>query len=206
MKTTQGSGAVMTRTFERRAFGLSDIHIRAASDAAQKLSFTGRAVVYDQLSADMGGWQELIKAGAATKTLAAAPDVRFLINHNSDRLLARTISGTLSLTEDDAGILVEADMADVTYARDLAVLIERGDLSQMSFGFWITRDEWTGTLHVVHEFDLDGGDVSAVTFPAFPTTSAELRARGESIVKAATGYPIERAKHRLHEMEILSAI
>jgi HK97 family phage prohead protease len=196
----------MTRTFERRVFPLTDIQIRSASDDDHRLRFTGRAVVYDQLSQDLGGWQEVVKPGAATRSLAATPDVRFLINHDANLLLARTASGTLRLTEDADGVLVDSDMADVSYARDLAVLIERGDLSQMSFGFWVTADGWSGSLHEVREFDFDGGDVSAVTFPAYTQTSAELRAIANDRVAAATGYPLERAKHRLHELELLSDI
>jgi uncharacterized protein len=192
----------MTRTFERRAFNLSEIQIRAASDTAGSLSFTGRAVVYGQTSEDLGGWSEIIQPGAASRTLGRSPDVRFLINHDPNFLLARTSSGTLNLSEDDAGVLVAAEMADVTYARDLAVLLERGDLNQMSFGFWITRDEWSGNLHIVHEFDLDGGDVSAVTFPAFSQTSAELRSAAQHHLVGADGYPIERARRRLQLLDL----
>lgn len=165
----------MTRTFERRAFDLSGIQIRAADDEAGKLHFTGRAIVYGSTSVDFGGWSEIINPGAASRTLAANPDVRFLMNHDANRLLARTVSSTLGLTEDADGVMVDAQMANVSYARDLAELLDRGDLTQMSFGFWVVRDEWSANLHIVHEFDLDGGDVSAVTFPAYTQTSAGLR-------------------------------
>ncbi|MEO7260262.1 MAG: HK97 family phage prohead protease [Jatrophihabitantaceae bacterium] len=266
----------MTRTFERRAFPLSDIKIRAANDKTGKLHFSGRAVVYGQMSDDLGGWQEIVQPGAGTRTLAAKPDCRFLINHDPNLLLARTLSGTATLAEVDEGVDVEADMADVTYARDLAVLLERGDISQMSFGFWIVRDNWSGNLHQLLEYDIDGGDVSVVTFPAYPQTSAELReqarrhgARPEQdsggvgpgsvepdlvtvlrslsdvspeaallalraagdgssvlsghsrqlvqdavdnlaslllITEPADGYPLERAKHRLRELELLASL
>lgn len=196
----------MTRTIERRAFPLTGIQIRAANDDEHRLQFTGRAVVYDQLSEDLGGWQEVIRTGAATRTLAANPDVRFLINHDANLLLARTISGTLRLTEDADGLNVDADMANVTYARDAAQSLERGDLTQMSFGFWVVSDSWSGNLHEVREFDLHGGDVSVVTFPAYAQTSAELRAIADAHVRDTAGYPLERAKHRLHELETLSLL
>jgi HK97 family phage prohead protease len=153
------------RTFERRVFPLQDARVTRADDKTGVLRFHGRPWVYEQLSEDMGGWQEVIRPGAATRTLAADPDVRFLINHNADLLLGRTASGTLHLSEDEAGGIADAQMANVSYARDLAELIDRGDLTQMSFGFCITNDSWSGNLHEVHGFDLDGGDVSAVTFP-----------------------------------------
>jgi HK97 family phage prohead protease len=194
------------RIFERRAFPLTDIQIRAASDDDRRLHFTGRAVVYDQLSEDLGGWQELIRPGAATRTLAANPDVRFLINHDPNLLLGRTRAGTVTLTEDSDGVLVESDMADVSYARDLAVSLEREDITQMSFGFWITSDGWSGSIHEVREFDFDGGDVSVVTYPAYTQTSAELRDLAKRHLDREAGYPAERARHRLHELELLEQL
>ena len=189
---------------ERRAFGLTDIQVRAASDDAERLSFAGRAIVYDQLSEDMGGWRERIMPGAATRTLTDAPDVRFLLNHDPNYLLGRTSSGTLRLSEDNGGVTVEADMANVSYARDLAELLERRDITQMSFGFWITADGWDGTTHEVYGIDLDGGDVSVVTYPAFSQTSAELRAAAaRQLEPPKPGYPVERARHRLREMELI---
>jgi HK97 family phage prohead protease len=157
------------------------------------------------LSADLGGWQEVVKPGAATRSLAGKPDVRFLFNHDANKLLARTMSGTLRLSEDSEGVLVDADMANVSYARDVAELLERGDLTQMSFGFWVTRDEWSGNLHVVHEFDFDGGDVSVVSFPAYPTTSAELRsawaARSTEPPKPSHGLALLKRSQSLIELE-----
>lgn len=191
----------MTRTFERRTFNLTQIQIRAADEKTGRLSFSGRPVVYDQLSLDMGGWQEVIKPGAASRTLAAQPDVRFLINHDPNLLLARSSSGTMTMGEDTEGMTIGADMADVSYARDLAVSLERGDIDQMSFGFWITRDEWSGNLHVVHEFDLDGGDVSVVTFPAFAQTSAELRSMATKNLDSLRGFPSGLARDKLQLLE-----
>ncbi|WP_079025199.1 HK97 family phage prohead protease [Streptomyces leeuwenhoekii] len=246
----------MPRTREVRAFPLTDLQIRAADDEAARLRFRGRAIVYDSLSEDMGGWRERIVPGAATRTLGQNPDVRFLINHDPNLLLARTAAGTATLTEDDAGVMVEADMADVSYARDLAVSLERGDINQMSFGFWVTADGWAGNTHEVFGIDLDGGDVSVVTYPAFAATSAELRSaaarhlgeppvpepaavtralqevRAGKVLSAANrqlvqdardaldalleaadarslpdpGYPVERAQHRLRELELLAQL
>lgn len=197
-----------TRTFERRVFPLRDVKIIRADDQTGSLKFSGRPWVYGQMSADMGGWSEIIDPGAATRTLAGTPDVRFLINHDSNLLLARTTSGTLRLSEDDDGGVANADMANVSYARDLAELIDRQDLSQMSFGFWITSDAWSGNVHHVREFDLDGGDVSAVTFPAFPQTSAELRTFAERQIAPppVEEYALERAQHRLRELDMLAQL
>lgn len=177
----------LVRSFERRPFTLRDVEIRAAGGKQSKLEFTGRAIVYGQLSVDLGGWQEIIDNHAATRTLANNPDVRFLLNHNAGQVLGRTAAGTLTLTEDDEGVRVESSMADVSYARDIAVSMERGDVNQMSFGFWIMSDAWAGMVHHVREIDLDDGDVSIVTYPAFPQTSAELNSRAQRHLRALSG-------------------
>lgn len=199
----------MPRTREVRAFPLTDLQIRAADDDAARLRFRGRAIVYDSLSEDMGGWRERIVPGAATRTLGQSPDVRFLINHDPNLLLARTAAGTASLAEDDAGVMVEADMADVSYARDLAVSLERGDITQMSFGFWVTADGWQGNTHEVFGIDLDGGDVSVVTYPAFAATSAELRSAAARHIGQAPQQPdpeqVTRALAEMRAGKVLSA-
>ncbi|MGZ0070030.1 HK97 family phage prohead protease, partial [Microbacterium arborescens] len=74
------------------------------------------------------------------------------------------------------------------------------------FGFWVVSDSWSGNLHEVREFDFDGGDVSVVTYPAYMQTSAELRAMAKRHLAAENGYPLQRAQHRLHELELLSQL
>lgn len=177
------------RTFERRVIPADSCKVIRASDKTGEIQFRGQPWVYGQQSEDLGGWAEIIEPGAASRTLAKDPDVRFLINHDSNLLLARTASGTLTLTEDDSGGIADAHLANVSYARDLAELIDRGDMTQMSFGFWVTSDSWAGNLHQVREFDLDGGDVSAVTFPAYPQTSVELRAAAKRHAQGAVDVP-----------------
>jgi HK97 family phage prohead protease len=246
------------RTREVRAFPLQNLRITRADEKLGRLEFHGRSIVYNSLSEDMGGWRERIMPGAATRTLGMAPDVRFLINHDPNLLLGRTASGTADLSEDpEEGVDVDARMADVSYARDLAVSLERGDINQMSFGFWVTADGWAGNVHEVFGIDLDGGDVSVVTYPAFAATSAELRSaaarhtgqtptqpdpeqvtralaemRAGKVLSASNrqlvqdardaldalldaadrsgptpeAYPLERAKHRLREYELLAQL
>ncbi|MFC5993546.1 HK97 family phage prohead protease [Pseudonocardia hispaniensis] len=192
-------------TRERRVTPLAGIEVRAADDDSGQLRFRGRAVVYNQLSDDLGGWRERIMPGAATRTLDADPDVRFVINHNPDLLLSRTRNGTLRLTQDDEGVLVDAEMANVSHARDLAVLLERGDITQMSFAFWITAHGWAGDVHEVYAFDLDGGDVSVVTYPAFPQTSAELASRAAAhLARPSAERPLALYQHRVRQYVLLA--
>lgn len=69
-----------------------------------------------------------------------------------------------------------------SWAADLLESMRRGDVNQMSFGFYVRQDEWTeepdfGLVRTLRDVDLF--DVSVVTYPAYPQTSAEARARAQ---------------------------
>jgi HK97 family phage prohead protease len=99
---------------------------------------TGYAATFNSFSADLGGFREKIAPGAFEKVLSSNPDTRALVNHNPDLILGRTTAGTLRLSEDAHGLRVEMDLPDgITYADDLKISMERGDISQMSFSFRI---------------------------------------------------------------------
>lgn len=162
-------------TIEMRTAALDEI--RAVTDGT--VTIRGHAAVFDSPSVDMGGWYEVIKRGAFRKVLATNPDVRLLVNHEG-LPLARTANGTLTLREDATGLAFEADLPDTSLARDVAALLERGDLSQMSFAFRADPEsvEWTvdddgrerrevGRISLLREGSL-------VTFPAYEATDAEI--------------------------------
>jgi hypothetical protein len=91
-------------------------------------------------------------------------------------VLASTRAKTLRLEDRPDGLFVEADLPDVTYANDLRVLIERGDVSTMSFGFSTVRDSWSdnGAERTLNEVRLH--EVSVVTSTAaYPATTASVR-------------------------------
>jgi uncharacterized protein len=178
-KTILSSSEITTRTYQ-----LEQLEIRAENDGH---TIHGYAAVFNRLSEPLSDWgvpfREVVAPGAFTKTLKTA-DVRALVNHNVDYVLARSKSGTLSLAEDDHGLAVVINPPDTTWARDLMVSMERGDVNQMSFGFRVIKDKWesvkdentdkrmdTRTLLEVALFD-----VSVVTFPAYKDTSVAVRA------------------------------
>jgi HK97 family phage prohead protease len=109
--------------------------------------------------------------------------VRLLIDHEGQPL-ARTKSGTLELSTDSHGLHVRSalDPSDPDVQR-LLPKMRRGDLSEMSFAFRVPAggDEWDYSgdqpLRTLRELSLAGGDVSVVTYPASPTTTASLRSK-----------------------------
>lgn len=124
-------------------------------------------------------YRERIAPGAFARSLERGNDVVLLFNHQRSALLGRTASGTVRLWTDAMGLGFWADLPETTLGRDLAVLMRRGDLREMSFAGTIRADEWRkgedGTPErIVTEWDLD--DVSLVTRAAYPATFADLRA------------------------------
>ena len=164
---------------ERRTFTVRDIEARQAEDGTMRMA--GYAAVFNEPSVPLP-FIEKIAPGAFRKTLSETPDVRLLVNHEG-LPMARTKNGTMRLTEDDKGLYFEAELANTQEARDLYTLVERGDVDQMSFAFRVIRQKWNDdrTERSLTEVSLADGDVSIVTYPAYPATSVEAR---EALKKA----------------------
>jgi HK97 family phage prohead protease len=175
---------------ERRALRIGELRVVDGEGEDDRTRIEGYAAVFDVQSEDLGGFREVIRAGAFAKTVQEA-DVRALWNHSAEYPLGRTRAGTLDLAEDDQGLAFTIWPPDTQYARDLLVSMRRGDVDQMSFGFEAIRDEWTeapaGGLALRMLLEVRLYDVSPVTFPAYPQTSAEVRARVREFQDAAPG-------------------
>jgi uncharacterized protein len=157
---------------------------RAAGDAAPR-DMGGYAAVFNSPTVIAGYFREMVAPGAFAKAIKT-DDVRALFNHDSNFVIGRNVSKTLVLTEDDKGLAWRATPPDTQWARDLAVSIERGDISGCSFSFIPTIEEWDYSgdmpLRTVQECELY--DVSAVTYPAYTDTDVALRDQALRTVEA----------------------
>jgi len=172
----------MAEEIERR-FLTRRLEIRANGDEPRRI--IGYGAVFEQLSEDLGGFREMIKPGAFTETIGK-DDIRSLWNHNTLYVLGRTASGTLVVVEDDIGLRYEVIPPDSQYAQDFFQSVDRGDVDQSSFGFRAIEESWINPtdeeplpIRVLRRVKLY--DVGPVTFPAYPTTSAEARAKVDEI-------------------------
>ena len=141
-------------------------------------TFVGYAAMFNSPSEPLP-FVERIAPGAFGKSLRnRRRDVRLFINHDSNLVLASRRSGTLTLSEDDKGLRVEATLPNTTYANDLRELMRTGVVDKMSFGFSVPRggDSWSedGRERTLREVALH--EVSVVTgFPAYEATKAAVR-------------------------------
>ncbi len=171
----------MTPNFERRTL-TQPVEFRSESG---RLMARGYAYVFNSLSQNLGGFVEQVAPGAGKKSLQEQ-DVRALFNHDPNLLLGRMGAGTLRMEEDNTGGAYEIDLPDTSTGRDVAALLERGDVVGSSFGFRVVGpdgQEWGETpdgfpLRTLREFSIR--DVGPVTFPAYLGTEAGLRSLAEA--------------------------
>ncbi|MCK4302839.1 MAG: HK97 family phage prohead protease [Candidatus Eisenbacteria sp.] len=146
-----------------------------------KPKIVGYAARFNELSLDLGGFREKIRPGAFLAALDR-DDVRALYNHDDGKVLGRASAGTLRLFEDDHGLRYEIDPPDAQWARDLIVSMDRGDIRESSFGFRLSKEEWDETIDPPVRTIIEVSrlyDVGPVTFPAYPTTSSDVRSAKE---------------------------
>jgi HK97 family phage prohead protease len=179
-------------TVERRAVP-TEFEVRSEGGA---FNFYGYALKWDARSQNLGGFRERVALGATSEAIQL-DDIRALYNHDPNLILGRNRSGTLRLSEDSTGLHYEVDMPDTTYARDLATSMERGDVSQSSFGFRVKADgdAWAEdddgfplrTLTRISLFD-----VSPVTYPAYNDSTSGVGSRALELLAERRGIPVGR--------------
>ncbi len=216
-----------TTTEERRHLPLStaEVVIRAvdgdAVDAAGE-RFIGYAAKFNSRTAIGNplrwGFYEEIAPGAFTKTLQEG-DARMLIDHDSYYVVSRVSAGTLELAEDAQGLPVDSALDPaLSYVNDLKANVRNKNITGMSFGFWVIKDDWTVEtvettdgqtveVEVRRILEVRLLEVSAVTFPQYEDTEAELASVASALVRRGSKEAIERrAKYRPELRDLLQLV
>ena len=138
----------------------------------------GYAAVFNS-EANLGTFSEVIRPGAFAKSLATGSNIRALYQHDGTALLGTTRGGTLQLREDAKGLAFTLALPDTSHGRDLAVLVDRGDVAGCSFGFRVNPggDRWEerGSTMVRELLDVDLAEITLTSDPAYQDTSVALR-------------------------------
>lgn len=164
----------MDRKIRQVRSDISNFEIR---QEGEDLHIVGYFAVFDSDYQIAEGLSESVSRGAFDDILNN--DVRALIDHDTRLVLGRTTNGTLRLSVDEHGLY-----GDITInpkdgdAMNLYARVQRGDVNQCSFGFFIldedteVRDD--GSVHwTIKKVDLF--EVSVCTFPAYEETNVIAR-------------------------------
>ena len=177
-------------------------------DGGTDTYISGYAVVFEQYSKPIWDeWIEIISRSAFDA--CDMSDVVMVADHARDvgSVLARSRNGegTLEISIDEQGVAFRFKAPDTTKGRDLVALIERGDISECSFAFYVAEDTWT--------YDVDFGaktydvrridkvaklvDLSIVVSGQYGQTSVTIEERTEAQARKA-----EMAKPQKRNMSV----
>ena len=142
---------------------------------------SGYAVVFDSLSNDLGGFNEIITRNALDGVIEKS-DVFCLLNHDKSKgVLARSNKGTGSLTLeiDSKGLKYRFEAPKTALGDELLEGLRRGDISASSFAFTVGSDSWEkredgSYLRKINSIK-ELFDVSPVWQPAYSDTSVDTR-------------------------------
>ena len=121
-------------------------------------------------------------------------DVVFRVDHEGP-VYARTSAGTVKLWTDEHGLGQKTDLGRTQRARELFADIEAGNYPQMSFAFTVADEHYDRATHTrVIEKIAKVFDVSAVSFPANPTTELSVATRDyfNGVIEAEKAERLER--------------
>ena len=157
------------------------------------------------------GWRfnEVVDARAFDNTDMS--DVIMQYDHEG-RVFARMSNNTLTVTPDEKGLLIEADLGGTELGRQLFEEIRGGYTNKMSFGFTVDGEDYLDTK------DVDGKaltvrtitsvrklyDVSAVSLPANDATSISVRSLTDGEIERIQAERLEAEALELRRRKLLA--
>ncbi len=156
---------------------IAEVRLEKTDD---KMILEGYAIVYDEptlIGDESYGFIESISRSAITD--AAIKDVPMKYNHmDSFLIIARTKNGSLTLTSEDLGLKVRAELLDTQSNQDIFKMVKSGLLDKMSFAFVVSEQEWNRDGDIPKNINRKIErlyDVSIVDTPAYDKTSIYAR-------------------------------
>lgn len=177
-----------------RRFAQAGLEIRNV-EGSQTATLKGYALRFGSVY-DMGWFTEEVSPTALQN--ANMSDVRVLLNHDPNNILGRTAAGTARVGVDNVGMWYEVDLPDSPNGQNARVAVQRGDVSQSSWGFSLrtddtgrrTGDKWEMRNGKEHRILTDVAtvfDASPVTYPANPDTTIAKRSRDAALPEKRDG-------------------
>ena len=160
---------------------------------------------------DSWRFNEVVDARAFDNTDMS--DVIMQYDHEG-RVFARISNNTLTVSPDERGLLIEADLGGTELGRQLFEEIRGGYTNKMSFGFTVDGEDYLDTK------DTDGKaltvrtitsvrklyDVSAVSLPANDATSISVRSLTDGEIERIQAERLEAEKLELRRKKLMLEI
>lgn len=180
------------KNIERRCIE-QRFEIRANDDGT--IGLRGYAALFDSPAHG-----EVVKRSAFNRTLQQRDNARLLVNHDGVPL-ASVKAGTMSLSVDERGLLVDVPSLDLSNpdVQRLVSAMSRGDIDQMSFAFEAHDAPIVNGIRELREVTLY--DVSVVTFPWYDSTTVGLTGlRADHVLLAVRSLPVSERVALLSEL------
>lgn len=137
----------------------------------------GYAVVFDkeEIMYEYDGVQYKESVDRNAFKNAKMADVIMNFNHTG-KPVARTKNGTLTLTVDEIGLQVSADLSGTEEGRRLFEEVKGGYIDRMSFSFTVSEETYDKVTHTRRITEIKRlYDVACVDIPAYESTSIQAR-------------------------------
>lgn len=173
---------------------MSKIIFRSTDIQSEKESriITGRAIVFESWSKNLGGFYEIIHRGAITQELIDKSDIIMNINHDDEKMVARSRQGkgTLSVSLKDDGVYFSFEAPTTSRGDELLYNIRNGNIFECSFAFTIPDDihseRWYVDSDNVYRREvnvIDGlYDMSLVIHGAYGDTNCQTRCADNEVL------------------------
>lgn len=163
---------------------------------------------YTLFENDSFQFNEVVDADAFTNTDMS--DVIMQYNHEG-RVFARISNNTLTVTPDERGLLIEANLGGTELGRQLYEEIRGGYTNKMSFGFTVDgeteeRDEREGEKTIITRRITSVKklyDVSAVSIPANDATEISVRNLTDGVIEKVQAERLEAEKLELRRRKMM---
>ena len=202
-KEEKMSKTIDTKINEGRSYrDMKNFEVRSVSEGESDAKIAeGYATTFDE-AYELGQWDDwdgyrvILKEKIARSAFDETDmnDVIMQYNHEG-RVFARTSNNTLTLTVDNHGLRVSADLGGTEIGRNLYEEIKGGYTNRMSFGFTVSSDERveakdnenkirtiTRTITGIKKLY----DVSAVSIPANDGTEISARSWCDGVIAELT--------------------
>jgi HK97 family phage prohead protease len=177
---------------EHRA--ITGFEIRVAEDGKKYIE--GYAIKWEQMSVPLGYYykfREKFQNGAFDEYLKSGADTKFLVDHDTGKVLGRSNKGTLSIESDATGLKYSLEIPSTSLGNDAYEDVRSGNKEYISVGFRMLAEMWdesdeSNVIRTVVKANLP--EISLTAWPAYEQTTASVR----SIDEAYKEYRAEKEK------------